>query len=126
TFLVADGVLPATEGRGYVLRRLIRRAALHARRLRLSRPLAEGVGGVVEAMGEAYPELREREALVRQAVDDEANRFLKTVDQGMERFEALAARYPEVLPGEEVFKLHDTFGFPLDLTRELAQERGLE
>ena len=126
SFLLADGVLPATEGRGYVLRRLLRRAALHARRIKLARPLAEGVGAVVEAMGEPYPELREREALIRQAVDDEAGRFLKTVDQGMERFEALAARYPEVLPGDEVFKLHDTFGFPVDLTRELAGERGLQ
>ena len=126
TFLIADGVLPGTEGRGYVLRRLIRRAALHARRLRLRRPLADGVASVVLAMGGAYPELRERESLVRQAVDDEAGRFLRTVDQGMERFETLAARHPEVLPGEEVFKLHDTFGFPIDLTRELAAERGLE
>jgi len=77
-------------------------------------------------MGGPYPELYERQALIQQAVDDEANRFGKTIDQGMERFEALVARHPAVLPGEEVFKLHDTFGFPLDLTRELAQERGLE
>jgi alanyl-tRNA synthetase len=126
TFLIADGVLPANEGRGYILRRLIRRAALHGRRMGLHEPLANGVGSVVEAMGEAYPELGERQGVIRQAVADEAGRFEKTIDSGMERFEALVARYPEVLPGDEVFKLHDTFGFPLDLTRELAQERGLQ
>src|SRR5438270_1911172 len=125
-FLLADGALPSTEGRGYVLRRLLRRAALHARRVGLKVPLADGVATVVEVMGGPYPELYERQALIQQVVDDEANRFGKTIDQGMERFEALVARHPAVLPGEEVFKLHDTFGFPLDLTRELAQERGLE
>ena len=125
-FLIGDGVLPGTEGRGYVLRRLIRRAALHAQRLKLREPLAAGVASVVAAMGEAYPELRESQDLIRRTVQEEADRFLRTLDQGMERFESLVAKHPEVLPGEEVFKLHDTYGFPLDLTRELAAERGLE
>ena len=125
TFLIGDGVLPGTEGRGYVLRRLIRRAALHARRIRLRVPLADGVESVVSVMGDAYPELREGRETIRRTVQDEAERFLRTLDQGMDRFESLAAKHPDVLPGEEVFKLHDTFGFPLDLTRELAQERGI-
>jgi alanyl-tRNA synthetase len=126
TFLIADGVLPGTEGRGYVLRRLIRRAVVHARRIGLRAPLADGVDRVVAAMAAAYPELESSRAMVRQQVTQEAERFEKTLEQGMEQFESLAARNPGLLPGEDVFRLHDTFGFPIELTRELAQERGIE
>ncbi|GAC1654089.1 MAG: alanine--tRNA ligase [Candidatus Dormibacteraceae bacterium] len=125
TFLISDGVAPGTEGRGYVLRRLIRRAALHAQRLQLRTPLADGVGAVVGVMGDAYPDLQEREPYIRQVIQDEADRFLKTIEGGMQQFEALFARGEKALSGEDVFRLHDTFGFPVDLTRELARERGL-
>ncbi|MDQ6691679.1 MAG: alanine--tRNA ligase, partial [Candidatus Dormibacteraeota bacterium] len=126
TFLIADGVQPGTEGRGYVLRRLIRRAAVHARRIGLRAALADGVAPVVEAMGDAYPELRERSRFIRDVVAGEAERFGRTLEQGMEQFERLAAQHPQTLPGDDVFKLHDTFGFPYDLTAELARERGIE
>jgi alanyl-tRNA synthetase len=125
TFVIADGVLPGNEGRGYVLRRVIRRAILHARRLGLRSPLANGVGRVVSAYRDPYPELSEREGFVREAIAVEQERFTHTLEQGMDLFETLAARYPDQLPGEEAFKLHDTFGFPIDLTKELAAERGI-
>ncbi|HVD00968.1 MAG TPA: alanine--tRNA ligase [Candidatus Dormibacteraeota bacterium] len=126
TFLIGDGVLPGTEGRGYVLRRLIRRAVMHARRLGLRVPLADGVGVVAEVMGGHYPELVESGPMIAQQVRLEAERFERTLEQGMEQFESLVVRNPGLLPGEDVFRLHDTFGFPVELTRELAQERGIE
>ncbi|HEX4215298.1 MAG TPA: alanine--tRNA ligase [Candidatus Dormibacteraeota bacterium] len=125
TFLVAEGVLPANEGRGYVLRRLIRRADLHARRLNLSRPLAEGVPAVVGVMADQYPLLARRQADVMAAVERESQAFGRTLERGLELFEKTAARHSEVIPGEEAFTLHDTFGIPLELTREMAEERGL-
>ncbi len=123
TFLIGDGVTPANEGRGYVLRRLIRRAALHARRIELGRPLSAGVDVVVEVMRDRYPELADRTAYVKQVVDAEAERFSRTLEQGMEQFERMVARHQRRLPGEDAFLLHDTYGFPLELTRELAHER---
>ncbi len=125
TFVVADGVLPANEGRGYVLRRMIRRAALHARRIGLTRPLADGVAVVVEVMRDRYPYLTERKADVRAAIAAEQEAFGRTLERGIELFEQLAARHRGELPGSEAFRLHDTFGFPLEMTRELAAERGL-
>ena len=125
TFVIADGVTPANEGRGYVLRRLIRRAVLHKRRQELKASLADGVGRVVEVYRESYPELLEREAFIRDAVGAEEERFSRTLEQGMELFESVLAKNPRQIPGEEAFKLHDTFGFPIDLTRELAAERGV-
>jgi alanyl-tRNA synthetase len=126
TFVIGDGVLPSNEGRGYVLRRLIRGAALHARKVGLKRPLSAGVDVVVEVMKDRYPELVERAAHIRQAVDGEAERFNRTLEQGLQLFEDVVARHSEVIPGEEAFKLHDTFGFPIELTRDLAHERGIE
>jgi alanyl-tRNA synthetase len=126
TFLIADGVLPGNEGRGYVLRRLIRRAMVHARRLGLKAPLADGVDRVIEVMKEPYPELVTSRDMIRQQVGNEAERFQRTLEQGLEQFERLVARNPGLLPGEDVFKLHDTFGFPIELTRELAAEREIE
>jgi len=126
TFLISDGVVPGTEGRGYVLRRLIRRAMIHARRLGLRAPLADGVDAVVEVMREPYPELVANREVVRRQVGEESERFQRTLEQGLEQFERLLARHPNLLPGDEVFKLHDTYGFPIELTRELAAEREIE
>lgn len=126
TFLVAEGTLPANEGRGYVLRRLIRRADLHARRLNLRCPLADGVPAVVEVMASQYPLLARRQGDVMAAVERESGAFGRTLERGLELFEKTASRYSEVIPGDEAFTLHDTFGIPLELTRELAEERGLK
>ncbi|HLQ61308.1 MAG TPA: alanine--tRNA ligase [Candidatus Acidoferrales bacterium] len=125
TFVIADGVLPSNEGRGYVLRRLIRRATLHAGHLGLAR-LTDGIGVVVAAMKDQYPELAARQDLVRTVVGQEADKFRQTLEQGMELFERVIDKYEKVIPGEEAFRLHDTFGFPIELTRELAAERGRE
>ena len=126
SFLIGDGVVPGTEGRGYVLRRLIRRSAHHARRIGLRTGIQEVVGAVVEVMGEPYPELIERQTYIEGIVAGEAERFARSLEQGMEVFEQVVATNPGRIPGEDAFRLHDTFGFPVELTRELAEERGLE
>jgi alanyl-tRNA synthetase len=123
TFCIADGVVPSNEGRGYVLRRLIRRAALHGRRLSMSAPLSKGASIAISMFRDHYAELAEREQLITQVIDTETERFQRTIEQGMDQFEKVAARHPKTIPGEEAFKLHDTFGFPLELTSELAAER---
>ncbi len=126
TFVIADGVLPANEGRGYVLRRLIRHAALEARRAGLRVPLADGVRLVVEQMRDQYPFLVEREAEVHGAVAAESEQFARTLDRGLELFDRIAAgAHDGLLAGDQVFRLHDTEGFPVELTRELAAERDL-
>lgn len=125
TFVIADGVAPANEGRGYVLRRVIRRAALHARRAGMSRPLAGGVPIVVAIMRDQYPYLAQRELDAREAIAAEQDAFNRTVERGIELFEQLASRPGKEIAGSDAFRLHDTFGFPLELTRELAEERGL-
>jgi alanyl-tRNA synthetase len=121
TFLVADGVLPGNEGRGYVLRRVIRRAVQHGRSIGLPAvwPLAELV---VEQMHPWYPELAEHRRLVEETVRGEEERFSETLSRGMRLFEELATAD---ISGEDAFRLHDTYGFPLELTTELAEERGL-
>ncbi len=127
TFIIADGVLPSNEGRGYVLRRLIRHAALEARRAGLGVSLADGVPLVAAAMRDQYPYLLEREAEVRGAVAAEADQFARTLDRGLELFERIASAATDgVLPGDQVFRLHDTEGFPVELTRELAAEHHLQ
>jgi alanyl-tRNA synthetase len=133
-FLLADGVFPSNEGRGYVLRRVLRRGVRHAWLLGRREPtLVEVVDEVVATMGDAFPELRQRRDHLLRLTRDEEERFLATVDAGMERFDAIApapaagAARPDgepVIPGEEVFRLYDTFGFPLDLTELMARERG--
>jgi alanyl-tRNA synthetase len=125
-FCIADGVVPSNEGRGYVLRRLVRRAALHSRNVGLAAPLSSGIRIAVEMFKEQYPELESRRALVTEIVEAETGRFEKTLEGGMEQFERVAAQSRVVIPGPEAFLLHDTFGFPLELTRELAQQRGIE
>jgi alanyl-tRNA synthetase len=123
-FLLAEEVAPGNEGRGYVLRRLIRRATLHANRLELHSELGGFVNVVVKVM-DHYKELGERESLIRGGLNQEAVKFQRTLDQGMQHFEEVAARHPRTIPGADAFKLHDTFGFPIDLTRELAAERAI-
>jgi alanyl-tRNA synthetase len=125
TFVVADGVVPGKEGRGYVLRRLIRRSVLHGRRVALREPLGRGVDVVVETMRDQYPELAERRARIQQVLADEVAAFEQTLEAGNALFARVLAEHPNGIPGEEAFRLHDTFGFPLELTRELAEERGL-
>jgi alanyl-tRNA synthetase len=125
-FLIVDGVLPSNEGRGYVLRRIIRRALRHGWKLG-----AKGlffhrmVAPLVEVMGEAYPELRERQGMVEAALRGEEERFAETLDTGMKVFEEVAAKAVERIPGDEAFRLYDTYGFPVDLTADIARERGL-
>src|SRR5206468_793943 len=119
------GVVPSNEGRGYVLRRLTRRAALHARNIGMSNKLSAGAKRTVAMFKDHYPELGERERLITDTIDAEAERFARTLEQGMEQFEKVAARGGKTVSGTDAFRLHDTFGFPLELTRELAVERGL-
>lgn len=128
-FLLADGVFPSNEGRGYVLRRILRRAVRHAWLLGLRRPaLVEVVDEVVRAMGDAYPQLGQRREHLLQTTRGEEERFLATIEGGMSRFDELAPDDGSggTIPGEEAFRLYDTFGFPLDLTQLMAEERGFE
>ena len=125
-FVMADGVTPSNEGRGYVLRRLIRRATLHAERLAMRSPVDQLVDDVVAMMNQPYPELESHAERIRAGINQEAARFQRTLREGMEHFERIVAQHPKVISGSDAFKLHDTYGFPIDLTRELAQERGLQ
>jgi alanyl-tRNA synthetase len=129
-FLVADGVLPANEGRGYVLRRLLRRAVRFGRLLGIEGPFLSGVVPLIaRSMGDAYPELLEKQEMIKQVISIEENRFLETLSQGMDILEqyidSMRQEQNDVLPGKWAFKLYDTYGFPLDLTREILSERGL-
>ena len=126
-FLVVDGVLPGNEGRGYVLRRIIRRAIRHGKKLGTDEPFFHKlVAPLAEEMGDAYPELRKARAHVEKVLKKEELRFAETLDQGMEILEAAINELSgERIPGEVVFKLYDTYGFPVDLTADIARERGL-
>src|SRR5260370_2641002 len=124
-FVMIDGVSPSNEGRGYVLRRLIRRATLHAERLAMRSQVGRLVDDVVDVMRETYPELEQRADLIRAGINQEAARFQRTLKEGLERFERMVAKQPKVISGPDAVLLHDTFGFPIALTRELATERGL-
>ena len=125
-FVIADGVLPSNEGRGYVLRRLIRRAAVHSRRIGMHGSLTGTIPITLGIYAQPYPELGSRQGTITSAIKDELDRFDRTIEQGIDQFERVVAKNSKRIPGEEAFKLHDTFGFPLELTRELAQERGIE
>ena len=126
-FLVIDGVLPSNEGRGYVLRRIIRRAIRHGYRLGASQPFFfKLVAPLVEEMGAAYPELKAGQSQVERILKIEEERFAETLEQGMRILEeGLASLQGSVIPGETVFRLYDTYGFPVDLTADIARERGL-
>ncbi len=127
SFLIVDGVLPGNEGRGYVLRRIIRRAVRHGKKLGTDDPFFyKLVAPLVEEMGEAYPELAKAQAHVEKALKKEEKRFAETLDQGMEILEtAIGNLKGKEIPGDVVFKLYDTYGFPVDLTADIAREREL-
>jgi alanine--tRNA ligase len=126
SFLVADGVLPSNEGRGYVLRRIIRRALRHGWMLGMREPFFHRlVGTLDELMGPAYPELTGKRGFVEKTLLAEEERFAETLDAGMRIFDEVAARSNGTIPGEDAFRLYDTYGFPLDLTQDIARERGL-
>jgi alanyl-tRNA synthetase len=128
TFLISDGVLPSNEGRGYVLRRIMRRAMRHGKILGIDGPfLYRTSSKVVDLMKEAYPELRETETFVSKVIQNEEERFSETLDSGLkilrEELEQLQKEGKTILSGEVAFRLYDTYGFPLDLTTEILQER---
>lgn len=127
TFLICDGVLPSNEGRGYVLRRIIRRAIRHGHKLGQSEPFFHKlVGALAEVMGDAYPELRQQQAQAEKVLALEEEQFAKTLDKGMAVLEeALSQLQGTEIPGEVAFTLYDTYGFPFDLTNDIARERGL-
>ena len=123
-FLIAAGVLPANEGRGYVLRRLIRRAVVHARRVALRGRIAAGTPDLVGVMGPVYPELVEFQRLIEDTLAIEEDAFARTLDAATERLAALLSRNPARIDGADAFRLYDTFGLPIELTVEMAAERG--
>ena len=127
SFLIADGVTPSNEGRGYVLRRIIRRAIRHGYQLGQREPfLHRLVDPLVEQMGEAYPEIVQEKERVERALSQEGERFLDTLDQGIRMLDQeISSLVGSVIPGETVFRLYDTYGFPADLTADVAREHGL-
>ena len=127
SFLIADGVLPSNEGRGYVLRRIIRRAIRHGYKLGQTQPFFHSlVGALEQEMGAAYPELKNQRAYVERVLKQEEERFAETLSQGMALLDqAIGSLSGKELTGETVFRLYDTFGFPVDLTADIARERGL-
>jgi alanyl-tRNA synthetase len=127
-FLIVDGVLPSNEGRGYVLRRIIRRAVRHGNKLGLKTPFFHKlVQPLVAEMGVAYPELAKMQGQIEQALEREERRFAETLEHGMKILEdSMAGMHGDTIDGETVFKLYDTYGFPLDLTADIARERELK
>ena len=131
TFMISDGIMPTNEGRGYVLRRLIRRAARHGRLLGIDRLfLAELSASVIQGSRDGYPELEEKKDFIFNVLNNEEVQFNKTIDQGLrilsELEDAMAKNGVKKLAGEEAFKLYDTYGFPIDLTKEILEEKGYE
>ncbi|UCG77291.1 MAG: alanine--tRNA ligase [Nitrospirota bacterium] len=131
TFLLSEGLIPSNEGRGYVLRRVIRRASRHARLLGLEEPvLHKIVGSVVDTMGHMYPEIVDEKDRTEKILRIEEERFIKTLQQGLNKLDSLIAetkkRNSDTLSGEEIFRLYDTYGFPLDLSRDAATDSGLK
>ncbi len=126
SFVVVDGVIPGNAGRGYVLRRIARRAIRHGYKLGARQPFFyKLVPALVDQMGDAYPELRQAQDRVMDVLKQEEERFFQTISNGMEILEAALAKGIQVLDGETAFRLHDTFGFPLDLTADVCRERSL-
>ena len=126
TFIIADGVIPGNEGRGYVLRRIARRAIRHGYKLGARKPFFYTlVSPLAEEMGDAYPELRQQRLRVTEVLKQEEERFFQTISNGMEILEAALAGGAKTIAGELAFKLHDTYGFPLDLTADVCRERGV-
>ena len=127
TFMIGDGVMPSNEGRGYVLRRLLRRAARHGRLLGINHTfLADVANTVIDENKNAYPELDEKRAMITKLIHVEEESFAKTIDQGMQMLNSLIDKdFNACLSGEDAFRLNDTYGFPLDLTKEIVAERGM-
>ncbi len=131
TFLIGDGVLPSNEGRGYVLRRILRRAIRHGRKLGFQEPFLDQTSGfVIDAMNAAYPDLSQKRSFIQKTIRAEEEQFLRTLEKGLllldEEIQKLrAGSSVKQIPGEVAFKLYDTYGFPLDLTRVIAEEKGL-
>lgn len=130
TFLIADGVLPSNEGRGYVLRRILRRAVRLGKSIGLNEPfLYKFTAKVVELMGDAYPEVREHQAYIESIIRNEEERFFQTLQDGLkivnETVTAIKAKNGSVIDGESAFKFYDTYGFPIDLTKDIAEEEGM-
>jgi len=128
SFAIADGALPSNDGRGYVLRRILRRASRYARLLNQKEPfICRLVQTLVQTMGEAFPEIRERADFVAEVIRSEEERFIRTLDDGLERFEKITRELnSKIIAGTQVFLLYDTYGFPPDLTRILAEEKNLQ
>ena len=127
SFLIADGVLPSNEGRGYVLRRIIRRAVRHGYKLGQSKPFFHKlVADLVKEMGDAYPELKEKQVQIEEALKNEESRFAQTLETGMALLENALAKGGKTLDGEIIFKLYDTYGFPYDLTADICRERNID
>ena len=127
SFLIADGVLPSNEGRGYVLRRIIRRAVRHGYKLGQSKPFFHKlVADLVKEMGDAYPELKEKQTQIEEALKNEESRFAQTLETGMALLENALAKGSKKLDGEIIFKLYDTYGFPYDLTADICRERNID
>ena len=125
TFMISDGIIPSNEGRGYVLRRLIRRAARHGKLIGVDKPfLADLCDSVIAENKAGYPELEEKRELIKKVIANEENNFNKTIDQGLAMLNALTAG-GGVLSGEDAFKLYDTYGFPLDLTKDILAEKNM-
>ncbi len=129
TFAIADGAVPGNEGRGYVLRRILRRAARHGRKLNLTEPfLFKLVGVLASAMGSIFPELKQKQSYIEKIIKGEEESFNSTLDRGIELFDelikGLTVEGLKTIPGEDVFKLYDTYGFPADLTNVMAKEKG--
>ena len=127
TFMIGDGVMPSNEGRGYVLRRLLRRAARHGRLLGYNKPfLSEICSTVIKENESAYPELKEKEEFIKKLIRVEEDNFAKTIEQGLAMLDDIITKGDiKTLSGEDTFKLNDTFGFPVDLTKEILAEKGI-
>ena len=128
TFMISDGVMPSNEGRGYVLRRLLRRAARHGRLLGIDRPfLSEVCETVIKDSGDAYPNLKDKHDFIIKVIQTEEENFSKTIDSGLDQLEQMiSSSESKTLSGDDAFKLSDTFGFPIDLTKELLAEKGMD
>jgi alanyl-tRNA synthetase len=129
TFAIADGAVPGNEGRGYVLRRILRRAARYGRKINLNEPFLSKLVDVLSAnMGEVFPEIKEKNDYIKKVIQGEEESFNATLDRGIELFEEIVKKLnkkkEKIIPGEDVFKLYDTFGFPVDLTNIMATEKG--
>ena len=129
TFMISDGIMPSNEGRGYVLRRLLRRAARHGRMLGIKDTfLANLANTVIELSKDGYPELEEKKEMILKVLTEEENKFNKTIDQGLSILSdiegKLAGNGEKIISGEDAFRLYDTYGFPLDLTKEIIEEKG--